>query len=80
MTFLDFMFVPTILFLVVVMPLWLIMHYRHKSKMGQGITEKDRLALDDLLRSVDSLSDRIDALESILDDHNSRWREDTAKD
>ena len=28
MKFFEFMFVPTILFLTVVMPIWLTMHYR----------------------------------------------------
>ena len=35
MQFLDFMMVPTVLFMVVVMPLWLVMHYRAKGKTSR---------------------------------------------
>lgn len=74
MQFLDFLFVPTILFMVVVMPLWLIMHYRHKGKTASGLTDDDQKVLDDLLRSLDSLTDRMEALEAILDESNPDWR------
>jgi phage shock protein B len=77
MQFLDFIFVPTILFMVIVMPLWLIMHYRYKSKTGGGLTESDQATLDDLLRTLDRLTDRMETLESILDDRHPRWRRES---
>lgn len=76
MNFLEFLFVPTILFMVVVMPIWLVMHYKHKGKTGRGLNDDDQATLDDLLRSLDDMADRMDALESILDDRNPRWRQD----
>ncbi|MEJ2046024.1 MAG: envelope stress response membrane protein PspB [Reinekea sp.] len=79
MQLLDFMFVPTILFMVIVMPLWLVMHYRYKSKTSSGLNEDDQAVLDDLLRTLDSLADRVEALESILDERNSQWRRDSNK-
>ncbi|MDH4041030.1 MAG: envelope stress response membrane protein PspB, partial [Gammaproteobacteria bacterium] len=36
------MFVPTILFLVIVAPLWLTMHYRSVSRASRGLTREDR--------------------------------------
>jgi phage shock protein B len=74
MQFFDFIFVPTILFMVVVMPLWLVMHYRYKSKTGLGLSDSDQATLDDLLRSLDQLTDRTEILESILDDRHPKWR------
>lgn len=79
MNFTEFMFVPTILFLVIVMPVWLVMHYRYKNKTSRGLDEDDQATLDDLLRALDSMADRIEALESILDERNSRWRRDADK-
>ncbi len=80
MQFLDFMFVPTILFMVIVMPIWLVMHYRYKNKTNGGLNEDDQATLDEVLRALDSMVDRIEALESILDERNSRWRRDAGRD
>jgi phage shock protein B len=80
MQFLDFMFVPTILFMVVVMPIWLVMHYKHKNKTSRGLSEDDQAVLDDLLRGLDSLTERMETLESILDDRNPRWRRDAERE
>lgn len=77
MTFIEFLFVPTILFMVVVMPIWLTMHYRHKGRLNSGLTQEDQAMLDDLLRTLDTLTDRVDALESILDERNPRWKRGT---
>ena len=77
MQFFDFIFVPTILFMVIVMPLWLIMHYRYKGKNGGGLTETDQATLDDLLRTLDRLTDRMETLESILDDRHPLWRRES---
>jgi phage shock protein B len=68
--------VPTILFMIIVLPTWLVMHYRYKNKTNRGLDEDDQATLDDLLRTLDTMADRIEALESILDDRNSRWRRD----
>lgn len=80
MQFFDFMFVPTILFMVVVMPIWLVMHYKQKGKTNLGLSDDDQAVLDDLLRGLDSLTDRMEALESILDERNPRWRRDAERD
>ncbi|EAR07842.1 envelope stress response membrane protein PspB [Reinekea blandensis] len=80
MQFFEFLFVPTILFMVVVMPIWLVMHYKHKSKTSRGLSDSDQATLDDLLRTLDSLADRMEALESILDERNPRWRRDATRE
>ena len=80
MQFLDFMMVPTVLFMVVVMPIWLVMHYKSKGQTGRGLNDDDQAVLDDLLRTLDSLGDRMEALESILEDRNPRWRRDAERE
>jgi len=74
MKFFEFMFVPTILFLTVVMPIWLTMHYRSVNRSSRSLNVVDREAVEHMLETVDKLADRIQALESILDLEHSDWR------
>ena len=74
MEFWKFMFVPTILFLVIVAPMWLTMHYRSVNRASRGLTREDRDTVEHMLVTVDKLTDRIEALESILDADHSEWR------
>ncbi|MDH5173134.1 MAG: envelope stress response membrane protein PspB [Gammaproteobacteria bacterium] len=74
MEFWKFMFVPTILFLVIVAPLWLTMHYRSVSRASRGLTREDRESVEQMLVTVDKLTDRIEALEAILDADHREWR------
>lgn len=77
MHFFQFMFVPTILFMVVVMPMWLFMHYRYKNRVHASLSADDQTSLDELLRTLDRLNDRVAALESILDERNPNWQRQT---
>jgi phage shock protein B len=74
MEFWKFMFVPTILFLVIVAPLWLTMHYRSVNRASRGLTREDRESVEQMLVTVDKLTDRIEALEAILDADHREWR------
>ena len=67
-------FVPTILFLTVVMPIWLRLHYRTKGQMQRGLSDEDRQTLDEALGMVDTLEDRVRTLERILDHEHRGWR------
>lgn len=77
MHFFQFMFVPTILFMVVVMPMWLFMHYRYKNRVHASLSADDQTSLDELLRTLDRLNDRVAALESILDERHPNWQRQT---
>ena len=79
MKFFEFMFVPTILFLTVVAPIWLTMHYRSVNRSSRGLNEEDREAVEHMLETVDKLGDRIQALESILDADHPDWRQQQAR-
>lgn len=70
----DVIFVPTILFLVIVAPIWLVMHYTHKGKMAKGISPEERENLDYILATMDKLAERVETLESILTENHSDWR------
>jgi phage shock protein B len=75
MEFWKFMLVPTILFLVIVAPMWITMHYRSVSRSSRSLNEEDRHSIEHMLETVDKLTDRIGALESILDDDHPQWRQ-----
>ena len=75
MEFWKFLFVPTILFLVIVAPLWIRMHYRSVNRASRGLTREDRESIEHMLVTVDKLTDRIEALESILDADHREWRQ-----
>jgi phage shock protein B len=79
MKFFEFMFVPTILFLTVVMPIWLTMHYRSVNRSSRSLKEEDREVVEHMLVTVDKLSDRIRSLESILDSDHPDWRQRKAR-
>lgn len=80
MQFWQFMFVPTILFLVIVAPMWLVMHYHSVRRSSQSLTDEDRATVDHMLETVDKLTERIRALESILDDDHPDWRRQVGRE
>ncbi len=75
MEFWKFLFVPTILFLVIVAPLWITMHYRSINRSSRSLTLEDKESMENMLETVDKLSERIGTLESILDADHPHWRE-----
>jgi phage shock protein B len=66
--------VPMILFMVIVAPIWITMHYRSVNRSSRSLTEDDRESIDHMLATVDKLTERIAALESILDAEHRDWR------
>ena len=76
MSFLEFMFVPMILLLTVVAPVWITLHYRSLNNSSRALSDDDRHALEAMLESVDRMSDRINNLEAILDADHPNWRND----
>lgn len=74
MEFWKFMFVPTILFMVVVAPIWITMHYRSVHRSSRHLNAEDQALLEQMLLTVDRLSERIVTLESLLDAQQPQWR------
>ena len=75
MEFWKFMFVPTILFMVIVAPMWITMHYRSVSRSSRSLNQEDRESIEQMLETVDQLTDRIGTLESILEVDHPDWRQ-----
>lgn len=71
----ELLFVPTILFMVVVAPIWIVLHYRSLNRSSRGLNEEDRENVEQILVTVDRLTERIGALESILDSDHGDWRD-----
>lgn len=71
----DLLFVPMILFMVIVAPIWIGMHYRSVNRSSRSLNEEDRENVEAILVTVDRLTERIVTLESILDSEHRDWRE-----
>ena len=71
---LIFIMVPIIVFMVIVAPIWLILHYRSKGQLSQGLSEGDYSQLRDLANTADKMANRIKTLEAILDAEAPQWR------
>ena len=65
---------PLIIFMVIVAPIWLILHYRSKRQVNQGLSESEYVQLAELSELADKMTDRIQTLEAILDAESPEWR------
>jgi len=64
-----------IVFMVVVLPIWLLLHYLAKMKKMQGLSKKDEATLSELWQNGSQLRQRIATLETILDEKIPDWRD-----
>jgi len=67
-------FVPTVIFLTFVAPVWVFMHYRSKQKAQGSLSQAEREEMELLKRKADRMIERIETLESILDAQTPDWR------
>ncbi len=65
---------PVIIFMLVVAPIWLILHYRSKRQISQGFSEEEYAQLSELSELADTMAERINTLEAILDAETPDWR------
>jgi phage shock protein B len=72
----DMLIAIPIVFLAVVAPLWVIMHYVTKMKMAKSLSAADEEGLAELWRMANRLEERVDSLETILDQDTPGWRND----
>ena len=70
----EFIIAPLILFMIFVAPLWLILHYRSKKQVSQGLGEHEHRQLVDLADKAEKMAERIQTLESLLDAEAPQWR------
>jgi phage shock protein B len=70
----EILVAPVIIFMVIVAPIWLILHYRSKRQINQGFSEEEYTQLSELSELADKMADRIKTLEAILDAETPDWR------
>ena len=66
---------PIIIFMIFVAPIWLILHYRSKKQVNQGLSDEEYMRMQDLANKAEQMSDRIRTLEAILDSETPQWRD-----
>jgi phage shock protein B len=67
-------FVLSIIFMTVVVPLFVIMHYTTKWKATKGLSDDEHQMLEDLWKESQAMQSRVNALETILDSEVPDWR------
>jgi phage shock protein B len=67
-------FVPTVIFLTFVAPVWIYMHYRSKQRTQSTLSDEERLELESLTAQAERMMERIETLEAILDSETPGWR------
>ncbi len=63
-----------IVFMVIVMPIWLFLHYGSRWKQAKMLTSESEKTLGDLADLADRLQSRIENLERLLDATAPEWR------
>lgn len=69
--------VIAVLFVVVVLPLVVILHYVTKWKSSGGLSKEEERLLEELWENAQKMESRINTLETILDDQVPDWRKRT---
>ena len=65
---------PMVIFLVLIAPLWLILHYRNKERTQTSLSVDEKEELEALAIHAERLEERIRILEAILDEETPHWR------
>ncbi|WP_395017538.1 envelope stress response membrane protein PspB [Dongia sp.] len=71
---LELLFVPAVLFMVIVAPLWLIFHYVTVWKTQRNAGRADQGAMNTMWETARRLENRVAALEKLLDAEAPGWR------
>ncbi len=68
-------FVPIVVFLVIVAPIWIIVHYKSKNRAAGDLSDTERMEVDEMIQVANKMAARIETLESILDVESPGWRD-----
>lgn len=63
-----------IVFLVIVAPIWLFLHYGYRWRSAKGLSDEDSRLMEEIWERVGAMEERIRALETILDEEAPNWR------
>lgn len=64
-----------IVFMVMVLPIWIIMHYVTKMRSARGLSKDDESSLAEVWEISKRMQQRIESLETILDERDPNWRD-----
>jgi phage shock protein B len=67
-------FILALIFMTIVVPVVVIMHYTTKWKATKGLSDDEHKMLEDLWKESQSMQSRVNALETILDSEVPDWR------
>ncbi|AOT09419.1 MULTISPECIES: envelope stress response membrane protein PspB [Pseudoalteromonas] len=70
----EILVAPIIIFMIVVAPLWLILHYKSKKQVSQGLSEHEHRQLIELANKAEKMAERVETLEALLDQESPDWR------
>jgi phage shock protein B len=71
----EFLFVPVVLFLTIVAPIWIVMHYKSSRERQSGLSEAEYQRMQELVEISERMMERVETLESLLDKQAPGWRE-----
>lgn len=71
----EFLFVPLVVFLSVVAPIWIIAHYVTRWRSAKTLSAEDEKMLAELWETAPRLEERLANLERILDAEVPDWRD-----
>jgi phage shock protein B len=72
--FFIFTGITLVVFMVFVAPIWLILHYKSKKQVSQGLSDTEIRSMQNLAEKAEQMAERIETLESILDAETPDWR------
>ena len=70
----ELIFIALIVFVAVPMPLFIVLHFITKWKQGREISGGDEQMLEDLWTMSQRFEERLESLETILDNEIPDWR------
>jgi phage shock protein B len=73
MSGLTVFFVLAVIFMVIVLPLWIVMNFVARNRGSKSVDEEDQAVVSDLLTVINKLEGRIHNLERILDREDPKW-------
>jgi phage shock protein B len=74
MQYAGFILPIVMVFMTVVLPIVIVMHYTTKWKATKGLSGDEQRMLEDLWRDGQAMESRLNALETILDDKVPDWK------
>ena len=70
----ELFFVPMVIFMAVVAPLWILMHYITRWRAAKALSGEDEKLIQEMWQSAEKMEARIVTLEKILDADSPQWR------